>query len=205
MTLTRKTRLACGLVLGFALVAPAFALTQDEIQSAMSEARAALGHVKSAVGLIEDADETIKSTLPKAQGIQSDHVHQGPVSKPVPWHLPRAKSSRVLLLEELRAVFILKLPAPSFHLYPTRAWSGSVRRVLALRHDPLEAKASALRQQDTGVGKALAEADQVALAAGEQCRQFRPPIHERLIAHVASLQLEQIKAVDAHGHMPAVQ
>ena len=63
----------------------------------------------------------------------------------------------------------------------------------------------ALRQQRLGVGKGLAEANDVALGALQYRLKSRAPLDERLLAEIAPVQFEQIEAIDARRHMPSVQ
>jgi hypothetical protein len=76
---------------------------------------------------------------------------------------------------------------------------------LLFRDDALKAATRALRQQNGGVGEAIAKPKQVAFGAPQQRFQPRAPLHEGLIAKVAALQLQQVEGVNAHGHMPAVE
>jgi hypothetical protein len=75
---------------------------------------------------------------------------------------------------------------PPFSPSPTRS---AVGRVLALRHDALQAVPRALCQQGAAVGEALAEADQVALGLASNALSC-PSVHERQLAEVAPVQLE---------------
>ena len=52
-------------------------------------------------------------------------------------------------------------------------------------------------------GKVLAEPDQIAFGALQQ--RLSAPIDERLLAEIAPIQFEQIEALDAHGHVSAIE
>jgi hypothetical protein len=82
---------------------------------------------------------------------------------------------------KLRPILVRGLPLRGLDLDPAGSRARSIRRILALADDALEAEPRAFCQQGADVGEALAEAHQVALGTRQQRLKLRPPRSRRRV------------------------